>query len=205
MQEIIARQRLESANRVLEDNLCLPPLGGPLKRAIDVTTASVALVALMPLITLTAVLVRLLTKKSIILSERLLGHGGRIFVGYRFRIPAADVESTSHWANCIAAALSSSSLDKLPQLFNVIRGDMSLVGPRPRAAVELRDYFAQAPECLRARPGLISISQSCHSIFNDQRTEVARDHCYVSNWSLGLDLALLKMSAISGHGDDKRP
>ena len=204
MQEIIARRRLESASRVL-DNLRLPPLGGPMKRAIDVTMASVALIALMPLIILTAFLVRFLTKKSIILSERLIGHGGRIFVGYRFHIPVADAESTSHWANCIAATLSSSRLDKLPQFFNVIRGDMSLIGPRPRAAVEFRDYSAQAPECLRARPGLISISQSCHSIFNDQRTEIARDRCYVSNWSLGLDLALLKMSAISGHRADKRP
>src|SRR5262249_61025734 len=121
-----------SASGVPEDNLPLRPLGGVMKRALDGTMAGVALVALMPLVILTAIVVRLLTEKSIILSECLIGHGGRTFVGYRFRIPGADAENTRHWAEGIAAALSRSRLDKLPLLFNVIRGDMSLIGPRPR-------------------------------------------------------------------------
>ena len=205
MQEPITGLRSHSASRLLEDNSQLPPLGGSRKRAFDVTMASVALVALMPLIILTAILVRLLTKEPTILSERLIGRGGKIFVGYRFRTPVPSADSISRWEERVAQALSSSSLDKLPQFFNVIRGDMSLIGPRPRAAVEFRNYLAQAPECLPARPGLISISQSSHPIFKDQRTETALDRCYVSNWSLGLDLALLKMSAISGNRADKRP
>jgi exopolysaccharide production protein ExoY len=204
MQESIVSLRQHSAGP-LEDNLRLLPLGGSWKRAFDVTVTCVALVALMPLIILTAILVRLLTKEPTFLSERLIGRGGKIFVGYRFRTPVANADSINRWEEHVAQALSGSSLDKLPQFFNVIRGDMSLIGPRPRAAFEFRDYFAQAPECLRARPGLISISQSCHSIFNDQGTEIARDRCYVSNWSLGLDFALLKMSAISGHRDGKLP
>jgi|SRR5262245_14902229 len=203
MQEGIAKQRLGSASR--EDNLRLPPLGGLMKRALDGIMACIALIALMPLVILTAVIVRLLTEKSIIFSEYLIGHGGRTFVGYRFRIPGAEAENTRNWTKGIAAALSSSRLDKLPLLFNVIRGDMSLIGPRPRTPVEFRDYFPLAPEYLRARPGLSSVWDSGHPLFKHQRTEIAVDRYYVNKWSMALDLSLLKTSLLSGHHDDKWP
>src|SRR5262245_14389560 len=189
MQEPVGRPRQESAGRLLVDN-SLPPPGGSLKRALDLTVASVALVTLMPLIVLTALVVRLLTRGSTIRSERLIGRGGRIFVGYTFCLPS---ESGS-WTGLVAEALRESGLDQLPRLFNLIRGDMSLIGPRPRAESEFRDYFDQAPECLRARPGLISIWPGK---VPDQRTEIVVERCYVSNWSLRLDLAVLGMSAIS--------
>jgi len=202
MQEMVSRSRLDSAGRV-EDGSSIPPLGGPWKRTFDVAMASMALIALMPLMLATAAIVRLLTEKSTILSERLIGRMGRTFVGYRFRIPVATTESRGPWAQCVAEALHSSRLDQLPRFFNVIRGDMSLIGPRPRAAVEFGDYFARAPECLLARPGLISIGQSFGRAFGDHRTEIALDRYYVSHWSIGLDLALLGKSIVSDHRDDR--
>src|SRR5262245_13069870 len=140
MWDTIAGQRPNSASRALDENVSLP-LGGASKRAFDVVIAGVALLLLMPLMLATAILVRLFTKESIILCERLIGLQGGTFVGYRFRIPVAK-ETSSSWASGVAGALRASSLDELPQLVNVIRGDMSLVGPRPRAAAELSDYFA---------------------------------------------------------------
>src|SRR5262245_61868026 len=139
MRDTIAGLRPNSASRVLDENVSLP-LGGASKRAFDVVIAGVALLLLMPLMLATAILVRLFTKESIILCERLIGLRGRTFVGYRFRIPVA--KETSSRASGVAGALRASSLDELPQLVNVIRGDMSLIGPRPRAAAELSDYFA---------------------------------------------------------------
>ena len=203
MQEMVSRSRLDSASRVVEDGWSLPPLGGSWKRTFDVAIASVAIIALMPLMLATAAIVRLLTEKSTILSERLIGRKGRTFVGYRFRIPVATTESNGPWAQCLAEALHRSRLDQLPRFFNVIRGDMSLIGPRPRAAVEFGDYFARAPECLLARPGLISIGQGFGRGFFDPRTEIALDRYYVSHWSIGLDLALLSKSIVSGHRDDR--
>ena len=152
--------------------------------------AGVAFVVLTPIMLMTAVFVRFLTDQPIILSERLLGRGGRTFVGYRFRIPFMN-ENASCWAKYLAEALRGSSLDQLPQFFNIICGDMSLIGPRPRAAADFGDYFVRAPECLLARPGFISIEQSYRPTYGDQRAEVALDRYYVRNWSLPLDLALM--------------
>jgi lipopolysaccharide/colanic/teichoic acid biosynthesis glycosyltransferase len=90
MQEWIARPRLDGASRRLEQQSCLPPLGGAGKRAIDVATAGAALFLLLPLMLATAVIIRLLTRDSIVLSEHLMGRGGRTFVGYRFRVPGVN-------------------------------------------------------------------------------------------------------------------
>jgi exopolysaccharide production protein ExoY len=188
MQESISRLRLESASRVVERHSPFSAVGGPWKRAFDVAMAVVALLLLMPLMLAVTLVIRLLTNGSLILSERLIGRGGTTFVGYRFRLPVANPKTR---ANRVAASFRASSLDKLPQLFNVVRGDMSLIGPRPRAPAEFSDYFAQAPECLFAKPGLISIWQSYNPPFGDLQTEIALDRHYVSNWSARLDFALL--------------
>lgn len=199
MQESLARLRLESATRVVERHSQFSPVGEPWKRAIDVAMAVVALLLLMPLMLAAAVVIRL-TDGSLIVSERLIGHGGTTFVGYRFRLPVANPKTT-RWANRVAESFRASSLDKLPQLFKVIRGDMSLIGPRPRAPAEFNDYFAQAPDCLFAKPGLTSILQSYNPPLSDLQTEIALDLHYVRNWSIGLDLALLSKAIAATHRD----
>jgi lipopolysaccharide/colanic/teichoic acid biosynthesis glycosyltransferase len=156
-----------------------------------IAVASIALVVLMPLILLTAILVRLLTREPILLPECSIGRWGRIFVSYKFRVPVANAGNPHAWPTRVAEALHKVGFDQLPQLFNVIRGDMSLIGPRPRAAHEFRHYFAQVPECLRARPGMISILQSYDPSLWDPRTEIALDHYYVCHWSMGLDFWIL--------------
>ena len=197
MQKAIAKLWLASASRVLEKHSQFPPVGGPSKRAFDVAMAVVALLLLMPLMLAAAILTRLLTNGSVILSERLIGHGGTTFVGYRFRLPVANPKTT-HWANHAAESLRASSLDKLPQLFNVVRGDMSLVGPRPRAPAEFSDYFAQPPECLLARPGLISIRHTYKRPLTDLQNEIVLDRRFVRNWSARLDFALLSKIIFAG-------
>ena len=81
---------------------------------------------------------------------------------------------------------------------------MSLVGPRPRAPAEFSGYFAQAPECLLARPGLVSIWQSYKPALSDLQTEIALDRHYVSNWSARLDFALLSKIILAARNADER-
>jgi len=196
MQESIARVRPYSGR--IEDYSGLRQW----KRAIDLAVAGVALLVLMPIMFMAAVLIRLSTEGPIILCERLIGRGGRTFVGYKFRVPVANAESASPWAERVAEALRKSSLDQLPRLCNVICGDMSLIGPRPRTMAEFRD-FVRAPECLLARPGLIGIWQIYGPIFRGRGTEIALDRYYVRNWSIGLDLALLSKAISAVHRDDR--
>jgi lipopolysaccharide/colanic/teichoic acid biosynthesis glycosyltransferase len=151
---------------------------------------------------LAAVLIRLLTEGPIILCEHLIGLGGRTFVGFKFHLSVSNAERARPWAEHVAEALRRSGLDQLPRLFNVIRGDMSLIGPRPRSIAEFRD-FVRAPECLLARPGLIGIWQIYGPTFRDRGTEIALDRYYVRNWSIGLDLALLSKAISAPHRDDR--
>src|SRR5262245_30264790 len=169
MHDSIARSRINSATKVLEGHSGLHPLGGTWKRAFDIAMAALALLALMPLMLATAVLVRLLTEDYVILCEHLFGRGGWPLSGYKSRIPTNT--DNSYWAERVAEALQDSGLDRLPQLFNVIWGDMSLVGPRPRGAAEFGTYFAEAPECLLARPGLITLRPNLNPPFGERRTE----------------------------------
>ena len=192
MQESIVRLRPYSGRSALED----------WKRVIDLAGAGVALLVLMPIMSMAAVLIRLSTEGPIILCERLIGRGGRTFVGYKFCVAVASAEGASPWAERVAEALRKSNLDQLPQLFNVIRGDMSLIGPRPRTTAEFRD-FVRAPECLLTRPGLIGIWQIYGPTIGDRGTEIALDRYYVRNWSIGLDLTLLSKAISAPHRDDR--
>jgi exopolysaccharide production protein ExoY len=191
-----------SGRGVHEDDSRLAALGGLPKRAFDVTMAGIGLLVLIPIMLVTAVLIRLLVGEPVILPEDMIGFGGRVFVAYKFRTKVGNA-SSNLWAEYFVEALRRSSLDKLPQLFNVMRGDMSLVGPRPRAENELL-LFAQAPECLLARPGLTGMWQVYgRSRDRDNRgTEVALDRHYVRHWSMRLDFALLS-NAISDHHENR--
>ncbi len=104
-------------------------LGAISKRAIDVTFATLAIVLLAPLLFAASVLVRVLIGGPIVLAERKVGLGGKVFAQYTFRTTPADGAPANSWVEAVADGLRASGIDKLPQLFNVIRGDMSLMGP----------------------------------------------------------------------------
>ena len=92
---------------------------------------------------------------------------------------------------CLGNILRNSSLDELPQLFNVLRGDMSLVGPRPVVPEEIERYGRHAQACFRARPGLTGMWRLSGHNRDSYRARIARDVYYVRHWSLWLDLAVL--------------
>lgn len=190
------------------------PLGGLPKRGLDVLGASIALVLLAPIMLTVVGLVRLVMGGPAIFAHKRVGFDGRIFVCYKFRTMlvdgdevlrrhlTSDPDAAEEWrttrklrndprVGCLGNILRKSSIDELPQLFNVLRGDMSLVGPRPVVPDEIERYGRHARMYLRARPGLTGMWQVSGRNRVSYAARIARDVYYARHWSLWLDLALL--------------
>jgi exopolysaccharide production protein ExoY len=184
------------------------------KRIVDILGASIALLLLAPIMITVAGLIRLLIGKPIIFAQERVGFDGSTFVCYKFRTMVrdagevldqhllADPNAADEWrrtrklrndprVTCLGNVLRKSSLDELPQLFNVLRGDMSLVGPRPVLPDEIARYGHHARAYLRARPGLTGMWQANGRSSVGYVGRVARDCYYARHWSLALDLVLL--------------
>jgi len=189
-------------------------VGGLRKRVLDLTVASLALVLLLPLMLIVTVLVRIVMGGPVIFAQQRIGLGGRVFTCYKFRTMvtngeevlgrhfAADPEAAREWketrklandprVGCLGNILRKSSIDELPQLFNVLRGDMSLVGPRPVVPDELEYYGRHVQSYLKARPGLTGVWQISGRNRLSYADRVAKDRHYVRHWSLAVDLAVL--------------
>ena len=165
---------------------------------MDVVLASLALALLAPIMLMVAVLVRVLMGGPAIFTHKRAGFGGRTFGCFKFRTTVVDGEKEQgrHLAidprvDCLGNILRTSGLDELPQLFNVLRGDMSLVGPRPVVPEEIERYGRHAQACFRARPGLTGLWRVSGRNRAGHAARIARDLCYARRWSLWLDLALL--------------
>jgi exopolysaccharide production protein ExoY len=149
----------------------------PAKRALDIVLASVALLALSPLFVFVAILLRLTDPGPVFFGHKRVGLGGRSFRCLKFRtmctdadavldrLLASDPAAAAEWQatrklrndpriSRVGRVLREYSVDELPQLINVIRGEMSLVGPRPVVTAELMRYGNAAVHYLSARPGI---------------------------------------------------
>jgi exopolysaccharide production protein ExoY len=198
----------------LSDSVSRRPVGGWSKRLLDVVVAVPALLAALPLMVVVALLIRVTGGGSAIFAHERVGCNGRTFPCYKFRtmVRDADVALARHLASNPEAAiewretqklrndprvtpvgrlLRKSSLDELPQLINVLRGDMSCVGPRPVTVDELQRYGEHARDYLSVRPGLTGPWQVTGRSNTDFPTRVSLDKHYVRNWSLVSDLAIL--------------
>src|SRR5215831_12778285 len=175
-------------------------LGGFRKRAVDIAITSIALIMLMPILLSTAGLVRLLVGNAVFEVDKRIGFRGKVFATYQFYSGIGDHEDISaplwlnghSWAESFGRALRASGLDKLPLLFNILRGDMSLIGPRPITPDEFSRYHKLLPEYFTARPGLTGLWRHSATL----STQMALDRYYIRYWSVGLDLTLL-IKAIS--------
>lgn len=190
------------------------PLGGRAKRLMDIGIAVTALVLAMPLMLAVALLIKLVCGGPVLFSHRRIGFNGSAFRCYKFRTMAVDAEqrlqaylacnpqAAEEWRQSrklkrdprltvLGNMLRKSSIDELPQLFNVLRGEMSCVGPRPIVADELRRYGSVARDYLRTRPGLTGLWQVTGRDSVDYAGRVSLDAEYVRNWSIGADLLIL--------------
>lgn len=186
------------------------------KRLIDVTLAAVALVALAPLLAAAAVAIRCTSPGPILFRARLAGRDGRLFTMYKLRTMHVDQRGSRSPITAerdprvfaFGRLLRRLKIDELPQLVNVLRGEMSIVGPRPQHPDILRRHYApEHLETLRVRPGLASpgsLYDSTHgeAIVGGVDAELryaerllplvlALDLVYVRRASLRYDLALV--------------
>jgi lipopolysaccharide/colanic/teichoic acid biosynthesis glycosyltransferase len=185
----------------------LRPVGGALKRAFDIVAASIALAVLSPFLLFIALIIVLGSPGPALFLQRRGGVFGRPFLIYKFRtmstvddgrIVYQAVQNDPRLTR-LGAILRELCIDELPQLINVVRGEMSLVGPRPHAVAH-DDVFAgidpRYPRRRRARPGLTGLAQvsGCRGLAADAASVRARtgfDIQYVDNWSLWLDLKIV--------------
>lgn len=184
------------------------------KRGLDIILASIMIAILSPVMLVIAALVRLDGGKMIFGHER-IGRGGHAFRCLKFRsmVPNAeqalltllerDAAAAALWKRdrklnkdpritLVGRFLRATSLDELPQLFNVIRGDMSLVGPRPVVLVELMEHYGSASDAyLSVRPGITGLWQISGRSDTSYSERVALDILYVQRLSLWGDLKIL--------------
>lgn len=182
------------------------------KRAVDIIGALFALLLFLPLLLCIAMAVRLESGGPVIFKQRRTGHCGRIFTIYKFRTmtvaeDCGNVRQATRddaRVTAIGSVLRKLSLDELPQFLNVLKGDMSLVGPRPHALAHDDYYGDLIPAYIhrfRAKPGLTGLAQvnGLRGEIQDlrcMRDRIAADNLYIDSWSLGLDIAILAKTAL---------
>ena len=192
------------------------------KRVLDIIGATVGLILLTPIIFLVAVLVVLTSPGPPFFKQRRVGRGGRDFVFYKFRSMQVSAEELLHEImdhnevdgpvfkikddpriTEVGRFLRRFSIDELPQLWNVLRGDMSLVGPRPPLPEEVAQYSDWERQRLLVKPGITCIWQVSGRSTLDFETWVSMDLEYIRTWRPWLDLVLIARTVpavLSGRG-----
>jgi len=190
-------------------------VGGPsAKRTFDLVGAGLLLVLTSPLIALMAVAIRVDSPGPTFFVQRRVGLGGREFRMFKFRSMCADAEarlsSLAHLnvggsrlvripddprVTRLGAVLRRTSLDELPQFLNVIRGEMSLVGPRPQAPNEIAQYSARQRRRLSVLPGITGLWQVTARDNPSFDEWVRLDLEYIDTWSLWLDMKILLLTS----------
>lgn len=180
------------------------------KRAVDVLGAGAGLILVVPLLPFIAAMIKLETAGPILFKQVRVGRRGRLFPCYKFRSMSTDAElrkaELDHLNEATGAAfkikddpritrvgrfLRRSSLDEFPQLWNVLVGDMSIVGPRPQIPSEVADYTPEQARRLVAKPGLTCLWQVSGRSQLDFEEWMALDQEYVRRRSFAYDLEIL--------------
>jgi Undecaprenyl-phosphate glucose phosphotransferase len=210
IRSVLGRRALSTSG----PDLCLEIQRAPLntmeravKRTLDFVCAAVAIIFLSPLLILIAAAIKLDSKGPVVFKQRRNGFNSKQFVIYKFRSMTvqedgeviAQARKNDRRVTRVGQLLRRSSMDELPQLFNVLKGDMSLVGPRPHALAHDNEYkvlIAKYAFRHHVKPGMTGWAQ-----VNGLRGETGRleqmvdrvklDLWYVNHWSLGLDINIL--------------
>lgn len=178
-----------------------------MKRAFDLISSACIFVVLLPVLIAIAALVKLTTQGPIFYKQQRIGEDGKRFVLYKFRSMRVDAEKESGpvWTSRndtrrtpIGTFLRETNLDELPQIWNVLRGDMSLVGPRPERPLFVKRFKEDIPRYMarhRIKSGITGWAQVNGFRGNtsiEERTKY--DLYYIENWSLVFDLKILAMT-----------
>jgi undecaprenyl phosphate N,N'-diacetylbacillosamine 1-phosphate transferase len=171
-----------------------------IKRALDITAAFFGLVIMSPVFALIALCVSLNSPGDILFKLRVAGRDGKAFDQWKFRTMVQNARETAHRYETSATDpritrvgrfLRRWSIDELPQLWNVLRGEMSLIGPRPTFLEIAQRYSPQQARRLQMRPGLTGLAQLQGRNLIPWEQRITLDISYIENFSLWLDAKIL--------------
>ena len=218
LQHITLRAAVEDLDGVPIVNLSATPqrgFSGFTKRGLDVVAALAGITLFAPLFPLIALAVRLTSSGPIFYRQERMGLDGRSFQLLKFRSMVHDAERTTGpvWTEerdprvtPVGNFLRKFSLDELPQFFNVLRGDMSMVGPRPERPYFVREFREHIPRYMlrhRVRAGMTGWAQVNGWRGNTSlERRIQYDLYYIENWSLTLDLKIIWMTITNGLGHE---
>ncbi|WP_406693545.1 sugar transferase [Singulisphaera sp. Ch08] len=208
-------QRCPTTSQVVEAQLVRDWRYECSKRALDITASLTFLLLLLPLYILIGVGVKLGSSGPVFFRQKRLGRGGKVFWCYKFRTMVPDAEALlAHCSDLLArfdenykltddprvtrlgAFLRKTSLDEIPQLWNVLRGEMSLIGPRPIVVPELSRYGDDGARLLSVKPGLGGIWQVSGRSDTSYAQRIMMDMKYIESRSFWFDLRLLIATAL---------
>jgi Undecaprenyl-phosphate glucose phosphotransferase len=214
LQFIALRARLENLDGVPIISLNDVPLRGInslLKRTLDVAISGTALLLLSPFILLVSVLIRYGSAGRVFYTQERMGLDGRAFQVYKFRsmYEGAEDETGPIWAHdndprCtpVGRLLRRFDIDELPQLWNVLRGDMSIVGPRPERPYFVEQFKHRIPQYMlrhKVKAGITGWAQVNGWRGNTSlEKRIEYDLYYIENWSVGLDLKIMWLTLVKG-------
>jgi lipopolysaccharide/colanic/teichoic acid biosynthesis glycosyltransferase len=176
------------------------PLSLGVKRLFDIVVAFTALLFLSPLMLVTALLIVLEDGRPVFFRQNRAGKGGETFSIFKFRSmrlnnePVATmgaVTSAHPLVTRVGRVIRRTKIDELPQLLNVLTGDLSLVGPRPTLLEQIAEYDAFEKRRLAFKPGVTGWAQVSGGIYLPWEERIALDVWYTDHWSLALDFEVL--------------
>ena len=181
------------------------------KRAMDIVGAIVAIIIFSPVMLVTAVLVKTTSKGPLIYKQERVGLHNQTFQMYKFRSMEVQSEKSEKKAwtvrndprvTAVGKVIRRTSIDELPQLFNILKGDMSLVGPRPERPFFVEKFREEIPRYMikhQVRPGLTGWAQ-VNGFRGDTsiKKRIEYDLYYIENWTMGLDFKILFLTFFKG-------
>jgi Sugar transferases involved in lipopolysaccharide synthesis len=173
------------------------------KRILDIILALVLLVVAFPLMVVTAIAIKLDTKGPILFKQRRPGQGNEIFTVYKFRTMIVETEkdqiklSDMNRMTKIGAFLRKASIDELPQLFNIVRGEMSFIGPRPLLVQYIELYTHEQARRHDVKPGISGWAQVNGRNAISWEEKFRLDVWYVDHISLKLDIKIVGMTILN--------
>lgn len=181
------------------------------KRAVDIFGAIVAIILFSPVMLVVSVLIKLTAPGPLIFKQERIGLQNKPFYMYKFRsmIVQKESEEKKGWTTKddprvtpIGKFIRKTSIDELPQLFNVLKGDMSLVGPRPERPLFVEKFKEEIPRYMikhQVRPGLTGWAQvNGYRGDTSIRKRIECDLYYIENWTLGLDFKIILLTFLKG-------
>ena len=172
------------------------------KRCIDIIIGAIGCLIVSPIILITCILVRLESKGNPIYAQKRVGFGNKEFNIYKIRSMVSNAEkSGAKWATKndsrvtnIGKFIRLTRIDELPQFFNILRGDMTIIGPRPEREVFYKEFEKTIPnfrDRLKVKPGLTGYAQVNGGYDVSPKEKLKLDLYYIENISIGLDLKII--------------